>query len=67
MSRQVITGLTVQVEITAYDDQNRVTGRALAPSVPGQPDRPIIFTALEAAIPPAVVEWVRQSIGMKEG
>lgn len=60
--RQVITGLTVQVEITQYNENGQVEGRAL-----GEGNRPIVFTALESKIPPAVVEWVRQSIGLKEG
>ena len=54
--RQVITGLLVQVEITGYDEAGRVAGR---------PDKPVQFSTLEADIPEAVLDWVRQRLGMK--
>jgi hypothetical protein len=60
--REVITGLAVQVEITKYTDTNQVAGRASTPD-----GKPIVFTAVEVEIPPAVVEWVREKIGMKGG
>ena len=54
--RQAITGLAVQVEVTGYNDAGQVAGR---------PEKPVVFTVLEADIPEAVLEWVRQKIGLK--
>ncbi len=51
--RTVITALVVQVELTTYNDQNEVAGRA---------EKPPTFAVLEAAIPTEVREWVQQSI-----
>ena len=54
--KQVVTGLAVQVEITGYNDFGQVAGR---------PEKPVVFTVLEADIPEAVMAWVTQKIGMK--
>lgn len=54
--KQVITGILVQLEVTVYNDDWKVVNR---PTV-----KP--FTALEADIPEAVLEWVRMMIGKGE-
>lgn len=55
--REVVTGLIVQVEVTGYNDDGQVVGR---------PEKPPTFQALEASIPPEVLRWVREKVGMKE-
>jgi hypothetical protein len=54
--KQVITGLLITVEVTGYNEAGQVAGR---------PDKPVQFAVLEADIPEAVLDWVRQKIGMK--
>jgi len=51
--KTVITALVVQVELTQYNDEGQVVGRA---------EKPPTFAVLEAAIPTEVKEWVQQSI-----
>lgn len=55
--RNAVTGLLIQVEITAYNDAGQVAGR---------PEKTPQFSVLEANIPPEVLAWVKQAIGFKE-
>lgn len=57
--RQAITGILVQVEVTGYDEGGKVAART-------DSSKPIQFVVLEAAIPPAVLEFVTKAIGLKE-
>ena len=58
--RTVVTGLVVQVEITKYNDDGKKLGHVLA-----EGGKPPLFSVAEADIPEPVLEWVRQTIGMK--
>ena len=60
--RTVVTGLVVQVEITKYNDDGKKLGHVLA-----EGGKPPLFSVAEADIPEPVLEWVRQTIGMKGG